>query len=106
MKRHQALEVKQGDWLHCDFYHPPQCVQVMDIDIETTSQEGVMFYVQAGRHGFQWLDAGWFQPMDSLQGEQVWAALEAEEITMSRAAELLGLPFVEVRELFEQRGKA
>lgn len=35
--------------------------------------------------------------------EEVWAALLNEEITMSRAAELLGLPFVEVREECDRR---
>lgn len=34
-----------------------------------------------------------------ITDEHVWAALRNEEITMSRAAELLGLPLIEVREI-------
>lgn len=55
-------------------------------------------------------------PVDALQAlihghrmppletkEDIWGALVDEEITTSRAAELLGLPFVEVREELQQR---
>ena len=40
---------------------------------------------------------------DIAEREAVWAALLNEEITMSRAAELLEMPFIEVREECNRR---
>jgi len=44
-----------------------------------------------------------FDGREIVEREQVWQALLNEEITMSRAAELLGMPFVEVREECNRR---
>jgi len=60
MTRSEALHVKRGDTLHCEFFTHPQDVEILAINPNSHSQEEITFQVQAGKHGTIWLDAGWF----------------------------------------------
>ena len=59
MTRTEALQVKEGDSLRCEFFKGSPTVEILGINPSASSQERITFQVNTP-HGYIWLDAGWF----------------------------------------------